>query len=301
MTKIPVGKTIAHAYRFTFGHAATLLRVLWLPLLAQSVVAFFILSGMASFLTAIQAKDPSARTFFGPVLLLIPIAVILFFVLFTAAMETATGEARAGWFHFPIGRKIWRLLGGFLAAALAIIAIALLAMLVVWLIGVGLDLLLKAAPGARPAVAVFVGLLVAVYGYGLFFFAVRFMFLLAPASLSGPTLGVARAWHLSAGNFWRAFLIILAIMIPISAINWAYEIAIAGFPPVSRAASKEAVQAAETAWRITELNAMVSHWYLTLPLMAILMLFQFGAGSAAQTFAYRARTEDEALVPVAAD
>jgi hypothetical protein len=107
---------------------------------------------------------------------------------------------------------------------------------------------------------------------------------------------VARAWHLSAGNFWRAFLIILAIMLPLSIIQYAFEVALVGFPPVGRGMSKEAAQAAEMTWRIAELNALASRWYLSLPLTGVLMLFQFGAGCAAQAFAYRALTEESAPV-----
>ena len=35
MQKIPVGATVAHAYRFAFGHAADIFKAIWLPLLAQ--------------------------------------------------------------------------------------------------------------------------------------------------------------------------------------------------------------------------------------------------------------------------
>jgi hypothetical protein len=297
--KIPVGATIAHAYRFAFGQAPTLLRAIWLPLLIQLAVVFFLMQRMALFMAATQAHDPSVTTLVGPLLLLFLLAVILFFVELTAAMETALGNPPQTWFYFPIGKKMWRLLGGFLAALLSVAALAVIAFLVVLLLSFGLDIILKAAPASRPAVAVLAGVLVAVYGYGLFFFAIRFLFFLAPSNVSEPTLGVARAWHLSAGNFWRVLLVILAILIPISVINYAYGTALAGFPPASHGMSKEAAQAAEIAWRVAELNVMASHWYLTLPLTAVLMLFQLGAGCAAQAFAYRALTENEASAPVA--
>ncbi|HEY8253854.1 MAG TPA: hypothetical protein VIG39_04390 [Rhizomicrobium sp.] len=299
MKKIPVGATIAHAYRFAFGQAPTLLRAIWLPLLIQLVVVFFLIKRSVLLFAAMQAQDPSVTTLIGPVLLLFVPAAILFFVQLTAAMETALGEPPRSWFYFPIGRKMWRLLGGFLAGVFSIIAVGLGALLIIWVIAVGLDLVLKAAPGTRPVIAILGGLLVAIYGYGLFFFAIRFLFLLAPSNVSEPTLGVARAWHLSAGNFWRAFLIILAIILPLSIIQYAFEVALAGFPPVGRGMSKEAAQAAEMTWRIAEMNAMANRWYLTLPLTGVLMLFQFGAGCAAQAFAYRALTENDASAPVA--
>lgn len=299
MKKIPVGATIAHAYRFAFGQAPTLLRAIWLPLLIQLVVVFFLIKRSALLFAAMQAQDPSVTTLVGPVLLLFVPAAILFFVQLTAAMETAMGEPPRSWFYFPIGKKMWRLLGGFLAGVFSIIAVALGALLLVWLLALVLDVILQAAPGSRPVIAILGGLLVAIYGLGLFFFAIRFLFLLAPSNVSEPTLGVARAWHLSAGNFWRAFLIVLAIMLPLSIIQYAFEVALVGFPPVGRGMSKEAAQAAEMTWRVAELNALASRWYLSLPLTGVLMLFQFGAGCAAQAFAYRALTESEASTPVA--
>jgi hypothetical protein len=44
---------------------------------------------------------------------------------------------------------------------------------------------------------------------------------------------------------------------------------------------------------------MANRWYLTLPLSGALMLFQLGAGCAAQVFAYRALTENENSAPIA--
>lgn len=299
MKKIPVGATIAHAYRFAFGRAPVLLRAIWLPLLIQLVVVFFLIKRSVLLFAAMQAQDPSVTTLIGPVLLLFVPAAILFFVQLTAAMETAMGEPPRSWFYFPIGKKMWRLLGGFLTGIFSIIAVALGALLLIWLLALVLDVILKAAPGSRPVIAILGGLMVAIYGLSLFFFAVRLLFLLAPSNVSGPTLGVARAWHLSAGNFWRAFLIILAIMLPLSIIQYAFEVALAGFPPLGRGMSKEAAQAAEMTWRIAEMNTMADRWYLTLPLTGALMLFQFGAGCAAQAFAYRALTENDASAPVA--
>src|ERR1700760_1921211 len=172
MKKIPVGATIAHAYRFAFGQAPTLLRAIWLPLLIQLVVVFFLIKRSALLFAAMQAQDPSVSALIGPVLLLFVPVAILFFVQLTAAMETALGEPPRSWFYFPIGRKMWRVLGGFLTGVFSIIAVALGALLVIWVVAVGLDVVLKAAPGTRPVVAILGVLLVAIYGCGLFFFAI---------------------------------------------------------------------------------------------------------------------------------
>jgi len=294
MTRIPVGATIAHAYRFAFGNVWTVLRAIWLPLLAQLILSFLLMKRLTLFLAAVQARDPSALSQLGPLMLWFVAASILFFVQLTAAMETALGRPPASPFYFPIGRKMWRLTGAFLSAVLAIAALMVVGLLAAWAGGLILSLLIKSAPGIRLPAAILAGLLVAIYLGSIFFFGVRFLFLLAPVNLSEDELGVTRAWRLSAGNFWRTLLVILAIALPVAILNYAYQIALAGFPPSSVGLSREAAQAARTAWQLKQANALAGHWYLTLPLSALLILFQFGAGCAAQAFAYRTLAAGEA-------
>ncbi len=299
MKKIPVGATIAHAYRFAFGHAPAVVKAVWLPLLAQLVLIFLFTKRAALFLAAAQAQDPSAVSLLGPLLLLFPLLMIFFFAQFTAAMETALGRPPQSWVAFHFGKPMWRLLGGFLAALSAITVIAAIAFIAVTLLAVGFNLVAKAVPA--PVATFLVGLLSGIFFCVLVFALVRFLFLLAPVNVSEQRFGVGRAWQLSAGNFWRALLVTLAILIPVLIVNYAYTFAITAVPPPPANTSKAAMQAWETAWQVAQLNALASRWYLTLPLTGLLMLFQFGAGCAAQAFAYRALTENEASAPVSGD
>jgi hypothetical protein len=164
-----------------------------------------------------------------------------------------------------------------------------------------LDQIAKATPGARIPVLVIAILLDAAFFAFMALIAVRFLFLLAPANVAEQKLGIIRAWELSEGNFWRAPLVALAIFVPLIIVNYAVTFSITGLPPSTTGMPKEAVQAAETAWQIRQLNQLADHWYILLPATALMMLFQFGAGSAAQAFAYRKLTEGEASAPVAAD
>ena len=47
MKKIPVGATIAHAYRFAFANALTVLKAIWLPMLAQLAIAMALATPLA--------------------------------------------------------------------------------------------------------------------------------------------------------------------------------------------------------------------------------------------------------------
>ena len=302
MKKIPVGATIAHAYRFAFGQAPTLLRVIWLPLLIQLVAAFFLIKRTALFMAAMQAQDPSVATLLGPMLLLVPLIVVIFFAQLTAVMETALGNPPRSWFTFRLDKPMWRLLGGFLITGLIIIVSMIGYLIIVYVLAFLAEVAVKASGVAATSRNIFIlvtaGAVLVGYG-GVIFLAVRFLFLMAPVSVSQRQIGLEQAWRLSAGNFWRILLIALAILIPAMIVNYAYTFSLAGWPPETAGASKQAREAAEAAWRIAEFNAMANRWYLTLPLSGALILFQLGAGCAAQVFAYRALKENENSAPIA--
>ena len=303
MKKIPVGATIAHAYGFAFGNFPAILRVTAPALVLQLALSLFMIGRMIPGLEAVEAKDPSAFSLLGPVLLLYPLAFILFFVQFTAVTELALGQAMdASWFHFPVGKKMWRLLGGFITAVLAIAGLVLAAALVAWLLAVLISFgLSAAAPQAAKTIAGLLALLAILACYcGLIFVAVRFFFLLAPVNVAEARLGVGRAWLLSRGNFWRALLVTLAIVLPIAILEYVFIFAAVGFPPMPQG-GPQAYEAARLAWQVSILSAIWRHWYIALPIFAVIMVLYLGAGCAAQVFAYRKLTEDEALAPVAAD
>ncbi len=300
--KIPVGGAIAHAYRFVFTQPLAIFKAAWLPLLASLVLMFLFFRRMALFLTAAQAHDPAAVSLFGSLLLLIVLILVFFFAQFTAITETALGRPPKSWVALHFDRTMWRVLGGFLAAAGVIAIITIITIIISYVLALGLDLMIKVAPGTRPISAIAAGLVVFACFCVIFFIALRFLFLLAPVTVSETGLGLARSWQLSKSNFWRAFLITLSITIPVGIANRMLSYALAGLPPTLPPGTAKAAQdAAEAAWQITQMNAMADRWFVTLPIMGLVMLFQLGAGCAAQAHAYRKLTEDDGLAPIAGD
>ena len=296
MKKIPVGATIAHAYRFAGSHFLPVLRSLWIPLLLQLAVMLVLSRRMALLFAAIEAKDPSAAALVGPVLLLFCLAVILFAAQYAAAMEVALGRPPHALFHVPAGRTMWRLLGGLITGTLLIIVIATILYVLVSILSYTLGELAKAAPAARIAVIVIAILLAAAFFAFLALISIRFLFLLAPANVVEQKLGIVRSWELSQGNFWRALPVALSIFVPVIIANYAVTFSIGGLPPSTAGLSKDAADAARMAWQVRELNLLADRWYIVLPITGLIMLFQFGAGCAAQVFAYRALTEESAPV-----
>jgi hypothetical protein len=214
-------------------------------------------------------------------------------------MEVALGRPPHSLFHVPAGRTMWRLLGGLITGMLLIIVIATILYILVSISSYMLIEIGKTAPGARIAMTVITVLMAAAFFAFLALISIRFLFLLAPANVAEQKFGIVRAWELSRGNFWRALLVALSIFIPLTIANYAVSFSIGGLPPSTAGLSKEAADAARMAWQVRQLNLLADRWYIALPATALIMLFQFSAGCAAQAFAYRTLTESEASAPVA--
>src|ERR1700743_3804696 len=140
MAKIPVGATIAQAYRFAFGDFLTILRSIWLPLAVQLGLTILLTQRLIPLFRAFESKDPSAISMLGPILLLYPVVLILFFSQIVTVTKLALGPRREiPLIDFPFGKDMWRLLAGYIAAGLAIvatlIAFALIAALLGFLLG----------------------------------------------------------------------------------------------------------------------------------------------------------------------
>jgi hypothetical protein len=154
MKKIPVGATIAHAYRFAFSQFLPVLRALWIPLLLQLAVVLVLSRRMALLFAATAAKDPSAATLLGPVLLLFCLAVVLFAAQYAAGMEVALGRPPHSLFHVPAGRTMWRLLGGLITGTVLIIIIALILYVMISILSYAMGEIAKTSPSAHIVVTV---------------------------------------------------------------------------------------------------------------------------------------------------
>jgi hypothetical protein len=293
MKKIPVGATIGYAYRFGFDNFLTVLRAIWIALACQLILSMVVAKRAALVLSAFQAHDPSAQSLAGPLLLLYLLILILFVVQSTAAMEVTLGlYDKASFFHVPLGKRMWRLLGGLIVAALAIaaaiIAYGILIALLASLLKLGL-----AGAKAEHVVMILSAFLALLVGIGaMIYLPIRFLFLLAPINIKEQHLGVMRAWQLSAGNFWRALLVILSILLPIIVVEYALIFAVVGFPPIPHGQDVLVYQSARVAWNAAVMQIFSKYWYLAMPLSAVVMVLYLGITSAAQVFAYRFLTQE---------
>jgi len=214
LIKIPVGKTIAYAYQFTFGNLGVIIGLIWLPTVLSAVGSFFTQTFYYQDLLVAQTQaNPSAA---GPgltsLLAWLIVAVLLSAIANVAVLQRAMGrQTGSPYYHFVLGPEEFRVFGAQIAfyATMVLLSVALLIAC--------LGLLQTAAAGGSAAAIARPVLLVATLAGGAFilFVYARLSFLLLPATLIEERIGLARSWALSQGNFWRIAAIMLACWGPL--------------------------------------------------------------------------------------
>ena len=309
MKKIPVGATIAHAYRFAFFDFFKILGVMWLPMAIMWLPGLLMKPQLMALSAQMGARNLSG--FREMLWFLVPfylVALIFAFMQFIGIAQLALGR-RSGpaWFYFSLGKPVWRLIGSFLLFILAFIIGWLAALLGDLLIGYLLKLLVGTID--NKAVATILGFLTVIVliapWCALLYCAVRLSFLLVPvvaAEEDGSAL--ARGWTLGLGNFWRMFAILLVILVPFLVLEFGFLFGVMfkgiSFPPPHAPAEQMAAfQAAMNARALEMMNTMYHYWYISYPIAIAVFVVFYGASVGAQCFAYRALTEGENSAPVA--
>jgi hypothetical protein len=311
MKKIPVGATIARAYRFAFGDFFRILGVLWPAMLLMWLPSFLMRQQMMTLSMQMAARDYSGLREVWPLLLLFyVIAFILIFMQVIGIAQLALDRHKGPvWFYFSLGQPVWRLIGSFLLLIVAIIVGWLAVVLGMIIIGFVLGLIAKLVNNSifGTGTAILTGLAGIVLWCGYFYSLVRLTFLLTPVvAAEEEGFALARSWTLGKGNFWRMFAVLLAVFLPFLILEFVFlfEFMFKGvpFPPLhASAAQTAAYQAAINARSMETMNALVHYWYVTYPLFIAIMVVFYGSAVGAQCFAYRALKEDEVSAPVAAD
>jgi hypothetical protein len=228
MKKIPVETTIIGAYRFLFERIVTVVGTLWFPYLLLAVfgvgLAYLIvphdwLIGNPPIFDP-EHFDPGSidwsvfvRLEFG-VLAFGVMALLAAAMVVAGLMRSALGlKKTATYFYFSLGAPVWRML---IAYVLYIILFAVTAVVLTLAVGLGAFLGLPAISGipylgllALQAVAVIAAFLLFIYA------ALRMAFFLPAVVVAEGKIGLCRAWKLGKGNFWRIFVTMLLILLPV--------------------------------------------------------------------------------------
>ncbi len=276
MSKIPVIRTVAYAYSFTFGQLGSVIATAWLPMLVLAA---------ASYLVAVNTYPPliaalesgifgGMGSLLGLMLVWIAVMIVLYSVIYVALTRLALGlPMKSGLVRVSLGAAEWRGVGSILALAL-----------IAFLFLIAYSLLLRTAT-TMPAGGGVVALLAAFAVYlAMIFCVVRLGFLMFPAN-AAEGAGLARSWELTAGNFWRIFAVVLLTALPLSCAFVLAEYAVLGsdyfLPPPAEGASAPAAMARQIQMTLDHLPALIALGTVVSPVFS-------GVMASASAFAYRA-------------
>jgi hypothetical protein len=276
MNKISVWKTIRFAYAFTFGDIGTIIGLIWLPTLLIAVLQFL----PYALGTQAASQDPAAgATSAVANLAFFAAGLILYAIIAVAVTRQALGLRQGGaTVHFSLGLPEWRMLGANLLCALVVGAFLLAYLL-------GILFATSIAKGMSAPVAIGTLLFITAGFCVLVYVGLRLVFLVVPVVVAEEKIDLARGWALTAGNFWRVLAVLLAISLPLLAIQAVATIVIGGPELLAPLPAGQDAMAAALNSRMVSLD---KHMPELIGLFLILAPFNFGLTLGAEAAVYRA-------------
>ena len=221
MKKIPVGQTIAEAYRFTFVGVEKVIALIWLPIIVLTVADYF---AKGAYLTAMAAALESGdNSRLGPIF-----AAQLGFALFELIVRAVIAVAICREILAPLTRPLFLLfsLGSaelrVIAAMVGLGALMVLAVVLCTIVGTLLAGSLAVPAGGLAAEQLAAGavvLILLVLSPLLIYVFMRLGALLVPAAVIEGGLGLERSWALLKGNVWRIIGVSLAVSVPLILVH----------------------------------------------------------------------------------
>ena len=230
MPRLPVVATIREAYHFTFAHLGAIIGLIWVPMVALTVLGFFTFQRYYNDFISHMASGNAAAMGLSMLMMMLYLVAVLVLqaVIYVAVVQLVMGARKdAPMAHFAFGAQEWRLFRAFFAFAGLILLLIMPAVM-----------LLSLAGPALPAAVRGVLLLVMVYGVILVAMP-RFLALLPAISVAETVPVLRRSWELSAGHFWRLLGLMIGIFAPFFLLFVGVEMALAGQVPPASGASQE--------------------------------------------------------------
>jgi hypothetical protein len=300
MEKIRVGETIAHAYGFAFREFPKLLGIVWAPLAVAIAIGLMMTPGFLG--NHIDPNDQDAIARFGARMLPISLLILLPIraMIATGVTELALGMRKGATFvYFSVGLSIWRFIASWLLVIVAmvvlLVATAIVAGILFALGGIVLGHVLQGA-AAEIAGVLAVAIFILFFYAAAIFLAVRLTFFIAPVVVAERKIDLARAWQLSHGNFWRIFIVALALFIPLivavvavmaalygSVLFHVFAIVSSGVHGAQESVLQTQIQAWSEAMRVQGL--VIWPYYAAFQL--VFGTFSYGLLYGASAFAYR--------------
>lgn len=229
MKKIPVGQTIAFAYRFLLSEIGAIVGIAWVPAVISSAVGYLAQIYVDLHKADIEAQIPQVMGVYLAVsLTTMLVAIFAASMVGVAITQHVLGQRKSGVIaYFAAGRSEWRMFAAnirYLVGAGALIGLAAMISVAAFLLaGVPLDAPEQMRPTAATILAVLISWFVFLYA---FVTILRMGFLLPASIVVEEKGGLRRSHELTRGNFWRMFAVILALGVPILLLLMAGEAAV---------------------------------------------------------------------------
>ncbi len=287
MKKIPVGQTIAEAYRFTFASLDRIIGVILLPIIILTIGDYFVagpyLTGMANAMDSgdmAQLLPLIARQITYGFVQLVLIAIIGVAI----TREILAPLKRPLFLRFSLGMTELRVV----AAMIGLYALFFLVGFICMVLGLMLSgsvPLPGMAPGQR---AIGFAALIALLLSPLLIYAfVRLAYFIVPSVVLEGGYGLERSWQLAKGNIGRIILIALAVGIPLLIVAALLQAAVLGPEAFNAQVELFGDKAAQARQSAEHLRLMADHLPLLKGLEFLLAPFMYGLAFAAPAFAYK--------------
>jgi hypothetical protein len=227
MNKIPVGQTIAFAYSFLFARIGAVVGIAGFPAVLTGVAGYLARIYATSHRADLEAGEPSV----AGVYFLVSLSTLL--VMIVASSIVAVGvtrevlepQDRGMGFHVSLGQTEWRMFAANLRFFAGSGALFLLAAIISALAFVLAGVPLNAPERAEPTMAALLAGLISWFVFIYAFVTILRMGFLLPAVVVGETKsGLRRAFDLIKANFWRAFVVMAALGLPVFILLGAGEL-----------------------------------------------------------------------------
>jgi len=291
MIKIPVSRTVADSYRFTFGGLGRVIALIWLPIAIMTVGGYFVMQsynvGMAG---SLESGDAAQQ---GPLLVRMfafqMVDVVLLAVMAVAiAREILAPLKRPVFLRFSLGPAEFRVVGGFIGLyALAIVFV--MALVIVGLIA-GFAGNAVGGGGTKQAAFAIAGALFFVGFLAMIYIFTRLGFVMVPAAALEGGFGIERSWRLTKGNFWRMFIVFLATALPVTIVWVIVQIMVVGPDALNPHFELLRDPAAMMRHQAVQMRQMSAQLPLLMGLRFVFAPFIYGMAFAPAAFAYRALT-----------
>lgn len=295
--KVPIGRTIAGAYGFAFGNIINNIGQIWIPLAVLYGITFLFQGPYMDAMSGMMARDPQAAMralplFFGFMLAFLVLLAGAYAGLTKEALGLRTGSA---FLQFPLGAGTWRLIAANILLALVMCVIYIAFVIAAFIIGA----IVAAVAGGRSTggTTMAAGLLAVTVGVvvlcAMTYIGLRLSFLLAPVTIAEQRISLIRAWQLTKGSFWRIFVVMLAVLVPlIIAEGFFFALFFkdffAGFHPGMSPDELARMQERQMEINRAFMEKQNRYWFIAIPIGFVVTAIAYGLFAGAGASAYKA-------------